>query len=574
MDNMLYIIAGLVLILLIAVLVMRKNKAQKPSARTPIQAGKNLAAKTPVTKSGANQRSTTQQNASSEGKKEGKFDTLSVAQRFIEQQRYDKAIETLNRGLIEKPNDSQLSLKLLGIYATINQTDDFYKVYDGIKSHNDAKSIAQADELKALLVEEQNQVAQHAVAAQDNQNTDFERAQPAVAAQDNQNTDFESLDFDLPASQVDNTPTVHDTVTAEDNAVSLIDTPTEKPVVADDFNDVSPTADNVDDTFDLTLSDLEDDGDEPTTTSTMPVSQADRAEEESPALDDNNATSNIQDDDISDFDFELDLPEQMDSNAEPSVNATITDNAAEDVTLADEDFVLDFADLETDVEADAGQTTNETLIEMPQKTDITPDSEDEFALSLDDIDESVPTDNVLESEKPTLEEDNDLSDFVLEDNDFEDNNFDDNSFENNNSEKLQLDSNTAEGTRSEESSIAPTAPLMFDDNTVIDDDFDFDSLTDAPTAATPVDVEHDVSMVDSELVTNNDVETTEDFSSRFAADFDFVKTLDSNQVTLDLAGQYLQLGEYDSAKRLLNEVMTQGTSEQQQQAQVLLDRTA
>ena len=45
-------------------------------------------------------------------------------------------------------------------------------------------------------------------------------------------------------------------------------------------------------------------------------------------------------------------------------------------------------------------------------------------------------------------------------------------------------------------------------------------------------------------------------------------------MTLDLAGQYVQLGEYDSAKRLLNEVISQGTSEQQSQAQALLDRTA
>lgn len=45
-------------------------------------------------------------------------------------------------------------------------------------------------------------------------------------------------------------------------------------------------------------------------------------------------------------------------------------------------------------------------------------------------------------------------------------------------------------------------------------------------------------------------------------------------MTLDLAGQYVQLGEYDSAKRLLNEVLTQSNSEQQQQAQLLLERTA
>ncbi|WP_350643066.1 FimV/HubP family polar landmark protein [Psychrobacter sp. HY3-MNA-CIBAN-0198] len=551
MDNMLYIIAGLVLILLIAVLVMRKNKAQKPSARAPIQAGKNLAANAPATTSGANQHRPTQQNASNEGK----FDNLSVAQRFIDQQRYDKAIETLNRGLIEKPNDSQLSLKLLGIYATINQTGDFYRVYDGIKSHSDAKSIAQADELKALLVEEQNQVAQH-----------------AVAAQDTQNTDFESLDFDLPASQVNNTPTVQDTVSAEDSAISLLDTPTEKPAVSDDFNDVSATTENVDDTFELTLSDLEDDVDEPTATSIMPVSQVDIAEEENLALDASNATPTIQDDDISDFDFGLDVPAQADNNTEPSVNAAVIDSASEDITLEDEDFVLDFADLETAVDADAEQATNEATIDAPQN------SEDDLTLSLDDIDESLPTDDVLESEQPALVEDNDLGDFVLEENNFKDNDlesdsFEDSSFEDNSSEEFQLDDNNVENTR-EESSITPTMPLMFDDNTLIGDDFDFDSLADAPTAATPVEAEPDLSALDSEIVTDNQVEITEDFSSRFAADFDFVKTLDSNQVTLDLAGQYLQLGEYDSAKRLLNEVITQGTSEQQQQAQVLLDRTA
>ncbi|NRD71320.1 pilus assembly protein FimV [Psychrobacter okhotskensis] len=551
MDNMLYIIAGLVLILLIAVLVMRKNKAQKPSARAPIQAGKNLAANAPATTSGANQHRPTQQNASNEGK----FDNLSVAQRFIDQQRYDKAIETLNRGLIEKPNDSQLSLKLLGIYATINQTDDFYRVYDGIKSHSDAKSIAQADELKALLVEEQNQVAQH-----------------AVAAQDTQNTDFESLDFDLPASQVNNTPTVQDTVSAEDSAISLLDTPTEKPAVSDDFNDVSATTENVDDTFELTLSDLEDDVDEPTATSIMPVSQVDIAEEENLALDASNATPTIQDDDISDFDFGLDVPAQADNNTEPSVNAAVIDSASEDITLEDEDFVLDFADLETAVDADAEQATNEATIDAPQN------SEDDLTLSLDDIDESLPTDDVLESEQPALVEDNDLGDFVLEENNFKDNDlesdsFEDSIFEDNSSEEFQLDDNNVENTR-KESSITPTMPLMFDDNTLIGDDFDFDSLADAPTAATPVEAEPDLSALDSEIVTDNQVEITEDFSSRFAADFDFVKTLDSNQVTLDLAGQYLQLGEYDSAKRLLNEVITQGTSEQQQQAQVLLDRTA
>ena len=112
--------------------------------------------------------------------------------------------------------------------------------------------------------------------------------------------------------------------------------------------------------------------------------------------------------------------------------------------------------------------------------------------------------------------------------------------------------------------------MLFDDHILIDDDFDLDSLSDSPTAATPdAPVE-----INTDITTEAEAETAEDFSSRFSADFDFVKSLDSHQVTLDLAAQYLQLGEYDSAKRLLNEVMVQGNSEQQNQAKALLERTA
>ena len=71
-----------------------------------------------------------------------------------------------------------------------------------------------------------------------------------------------------------------------------------------------------------------------------------------------------------------------------------------------------------------------------------------------------------------------------------------------------------------------------------------------------------------------DTDLSASFAAQFAADFEFVDTLDSQQITLDLAGQYLQLGEYDSANRLLNEVVAQGNPEQQQQAQALLARSA
>ena len=74
----------------------------------------------------------------------------------------------------------------------------------------------------------------------------------------------------------------------------------------------------------------------------------------------------------------------------------------------------------------------------------------------------------------------------------------------------------------------------------------------------------------SESLVIDDSAATKD---QFATDFGFVANLDSAQVTLDLATQYMELGEYESAKRLLHEVVEQGNSAQQAQAQDLLSKT-
>ena len=202
-------------------------------------------------------------------------------------------------------------------------------------------------------------------------------------------------------------------------------------------------------------------------------------------------------------------------------------------------------------------------------TEATQLEQEDLTLSLDNLDDindidtfNAPVEAETEiqpsSETPILIEDN----------------FDDFTFEDNAAQEINEVPHETVAHETVASNTAPTT-VTFDDNTLIDDDFDFDSLTTAPTATTPVELASKVeNSVDSVVTAETEVETAEDFSSRFAADFDFVKTLDSNQVTLDLAGQYVQLGEYDSAKRLLNEVISQGTSEQQSLAQTLLDRTA
>ena len=540
MDNMLYIIAGLALILIVAGLLLYKKKAQKPSA----QLGMRTA--TPATMPKKDHDTPTQSHSDVDNK----FNHITIAQRFMDQQRYDKAIETLNRGLSEKPKDGQLSVKLLSIYATINQPEDFNKVYDAIKMQGDSKSIALADELKTLFSEEQNEVAAKELPVEDNSN-------------------FESIDFDLPINQVDSTNAISDQPTFEDNRTTLVDDSISHSAVTNTSYESSLTSENVEDNFDLTLSDLETNINAPEATDIAPVTSLEVVDDESLNIanidiTDNDVAVSAEDNDLndlSDFEFSLDSPEETDTTTANSIISNHSDSINDEMTLDDDAFILDFDDLATDVNKAIDETTEELSIDAVQNNE-----ENDFTLSLDSLDSPNNIEASTENEAPVLEENIDTNNFIIENNGIEEDNFEVESFENIKLEAQSLDNNDSEYAATKESNITPTAPLLFDDHTLLDNEFD----THTSTALSPVTPIEDESALSAEHI----AETAEDFSSRFAADFDFVKSLDSNQVTLDLAGQYLQLGEYDSAKRLLNEVLIQGTSEQQNQAQVLLDRTA
>ncbi|MGE6440860.1 FimV/HubP family polar landmark protein [Psychrobacter sp. NPDC078409] len=558
MDNMLYIIAGLALILLVAALFLRKNKAQKSSAPSPISARKG----TPTPSQKVDYGTPTHTNASNSHK----FDHITIAQRFMDQQRYDKAIETIKRGLSEKPHNSALSLKLLSIYATINQPEDFDNIYESIKTHNDSQTIAQADEIR---------------------NLSFDELEPTAAqtlTTDNANDDFGGINFDLPISQNDSTNAVaHQSTEESNNDTAVNETAINDPIdsleLSDKVDNVSSITENPNDSFDLTLSDLENDFDAPNTTSETPVTPLDNVDNDVLESSANDNVSNNEDNDLSDFEFDFDSFD--DTSNESSIDTNLSHDDNEKAVL-EEDFILDFDDLAADTDKD-NVIANDVSVNTEQHSiDTVQNGEDDFTLSLGNLDTSDDINTIFNDNLSTTETNSDIDNFIFEDIDFEDNasentTLKENSFTDINLEEplLNDDIEVNDVSDVEESNIAPATPLRFDDNTLIDDDFnidDADSLFDAPSttipASTAAPVENDIS------ITPQETESAEDFSSRFAADFDFVKSLDSNQVTLDLADQYLQLGEYDSAKRLLNEVIAQGNSEQKQQAQLLLERTA
>ncbi|AMN67834.1 FimV/HubP family polar landmark protein [Psychrobacter sp. P11G5] len=580
MDSMLYIIIGLVVVLLVAVLVLRKNKAQKSTTQNSKETDKNLAAHASTSKlktasTGSNQNSA-QQNAT-------KFDPLAVAQRFMDQQRYDKAIESIERGLIEKPQDSKLLLKLLNIYAITNQHDDFTKTYNVIKLSDDTTAINDADQLKALLDQEQtlsSPVSSFAVESTINDSLTLtdeitlsdssDKTLPSASS--NAAIDHMSLDFNMTISE----ETKSESTVSEDHV------------------------DSNEDSFDLTLDDLATENVEvnnlESTTSddndfdiTKETSVA-KTPAEPIAIDDvsKNKNINVDDDFMLDFDLMSDDSNISELNFVDDVQAQ--DSQSQHIS-SDDDFVLELDDL-------VEETNSTDFLENSAQTN----SED-FALLLESEDSPLAENSTLSMDTLDIQESTSDNAIVLDN---------DNVLENDVEDTLaQLDTTTVKDEFSISDDTQPaavnevseididTTTLFLDDEVsttetlknethddkvlnnqsiedslAIDDEFDFDSVVNSPSVSMPVESENNVSLVDDNANIHTLVSQEIDFAAQFATDFDFVNTLDSNQVTLDLAGQYLQLGEYDSAKRLLNEVITQGNSEQQNQAQEMLARTA
>ncbi|WP_367108686.1 FimV/HubP family polar landmark protein [uncultured Psychrobacter sp.] len=537
MSNILYIIIGLVVVVLVVVLVLRNSKAKNAPAQ-PVKPARTAAVANTAIKS---QTVSAEQNAT-------KFDPLTVAQRFIDQQRYDKAIETLERGLEKQPQDATLLLKLLNIYAITDQTDDFDKIYSAIKNNGDAATINDADQLKALLEQEQT----HSQPVQSETATD---------------SSFDGLDFDLSTAQ---TATEHKPTQTENdldhNLVDLESQNTPAPSVPEANNDFVIDI-SADDDFDLTLDDLESTDTDGQVDTSTPVTTTDNNDNELSFEDnsDDEATTrknlNVDDDFTLSFD---DLSQDLEVQEVQEVQETIEPENHEDFALlleedstALESSTADFDSTLIDENEDDVQSEDNTqLSDSISLESNTADSFDNNLLSLDELN----VDNELTIEDDTQSTLNDEASNVA-----------------------YLDENDGENTDTVRPTIDTTADNTIAEHAPVANEFETDTSFTASTAITPVDDADDFKFIDEDRSGSNDQNAndqslvatpTEDFAAQFAADFDFVNTLDANQVTLDLAGQYLELGEYDSAARLLSEVIAEGSSEQQDQAQEMLARTA
>ncbi|MBD9500154.1 FimV family protein [Pseudomonas sp. PDM17] len=292
----------------------------------------------------------------------------------------------------------------------------------------------------------------------------------------------------------------------------------------DDF-EVEPTSpavdpatqphNGLDDAFDLALDDLELGDDKPA----APVAQ--------------------QDDELSfgSFDLDDDLSLGGSPAAAPSAKAEAEDDFAFDLDLPEEpvakveapSLVDDLSDFSLDLDKDLEKDTHSTLAS----------AEDDFLLGLDDDTASLsgvsPEEFTLdiESKAPQADDLPDDFDLSLADDEPAPAKADD-------SFAAQLDEVSAELDRLSVQNDEPQAPV--------------ESLTEESFAASDLDLP-------GEGADDED-------------DFDFLSGADEAATKLDLARAYIDMGDTEGARDILDEVITEGNDNQQQEARELLGRIA
>ena len=576
MDPIMIGIAAVVILVVIAgVFLMKKGKSQTTvDTQTQFKRPKTLAeqqrelelqrqSQQPSPYAAPNLPQSTLQAAKTLKTAENVHHELQAAEQLIQNQDYDGAITTLRRALKNHPSHSELNFTLLNTYALAKDYQHFNSFYLEVLALNDIDLTNQANNLKTLVDEEQSINAR---------STAMTHTAEAVEP--------DGLDFDLPGFKQDSDkPAVNSTLhvvrptvtqvaqpanpvdgisSKADNELDFdfaLDVPETKIAPLPTETTAAPSQSNefTFDDFDFDLSSKE-----PATAETVaapvlesttkifaPIDEPVTTTSASNVNNNNNAISD------SDFDFDFSLPEtQSTPTATAPALTTPTAAPSADNNVAD-DFDFDF-----ELNAEPAVTpTNDATTEA----DLSFDASDIKA-------SSNLTSDAVTSVPVASDEATDIASFALDD-------------------ELLRQAEAASLAKPATPSVAEpvvdlaevNAPKPSDSLLISDDMFDFsfdDSTTQAATPAntqtttTPTASPETTSIADKASLTTAPV--VEDLSEIL----DVIKDIDTDTLNVDLAEQYVNLGEYDSAKRLLDEIKDSNNTALVERATALRQRIA
>ena len=521
---------------------------------------------------------------------------LQAAEQLIQTQDYDGAITTLRRALKNHPSHSELNFTLLNSYALAKDYQHFNTFYLEVLALNDADLTTQANNLKMLVDEEQR------ISARSTVMTDTAEA-----------VESDGLDFDLPGFKQDSDkPAINSTLQVAMPSVTQV---AQSATLA---NGVSSNADNKLD-FDFALDAPEtkiapvapvppatepttettaaqsqsneltfDDFDfdlpskEPATAETVPAPVLESPTEIVAPIDQPVATtlaSNVNDEAISDsdFDFDFSLPDTPSTTATTAVEPMTTTSAAPSADNIADEFDFDFdlnaepavtpthdATTEADLSFDASDTKASNNLVSDAATSVPVASDEATDIASFDLDDELlrqaeaatlatpATPSVAEpvvdlaevstpSQSDSLLISDDMFDFALDD----------------------------DTTKAQDPTlnVLVTEPIPSDD--LIDLSFD-----DADTQATNQTTTTPTASLETTSVADNASLTTAPVIEDLSAILDVIKDIDTDTLNVDLAEQYVNLGEYDSAKRLLDEIKDSNNTALVERATALRQRIA
>ena len=545
---------------------------------------------------------TTLQTAQTLNTAENAQHELQAAEQLIQTQDYDGAITTLRRALKNHPSHSGLNFTLLNSYALAKDYQHFNTFYSEVLALNDADLTTQANNLKMLVDEEQRI-----------------NARSAAMTHTTEAVESDGLDFDLPGFKQDNDkPAINSTLQvampsvtevaepatlangASNNADNELDFDFALDVPETKIAPVTPVPPETEPTTETTAAQSQsneltfDDFDfdlpskEPATAETIPAleSPTEIVAQVTEELVTTTSASNVNNEAISDsdFDFDFSLPETQSTPTATAVEPMITTPTAAPSAdnIADEfDFDFDLkaepavtptndATTEANLSFDASDTKASSNLTSDAATSVRVANDEATDIASFDLDDELllqaeaatfatavtpsvaePTVDLAEVSAPIEVKAPSQSDSLL----ISDDMFD-----------FALDDDTTKA-QDPTSNVLATEPTPSDD--LIDLSFD-DTATQATnqTTTTPTASLETTSIADNASLTTAPV--VEDLS----AILDVIKDIDTDTLNVDLAEQYVNLGEYDSAKRLLDEIKDSNNTALVERAAALRQRIA
>ena len=612
MDPIMIGIAAVVILVIVAgVFLIKKGKSHtKVDTQTQVKRPKTLAEQqrelelqrqsqmpSPAT---ADLPQTTLQTAQTLNTAESAQHELQAAEQLIQTQDYDGAITTLRRALKNHPSHSGLNFTLLNSYALAKDYQYFNIFYLEVLALSDADLTTQANNLKTLVDEEQS-ITAHSSA--------MTHTAEAVES--------DGLDFDLPGFKQDSDkPAINSTLQAAMPSVTEVAQPvtpvdgvnsnaddeldfdfaldvpdTKSTPVATATKPITKTTAAQSQSDELTFDDFDFDlpSKQPSTAETVPAPALESTTEIFAPIDEPVATtlaSNVNNEAISDsdFDFDFSLPETQLTPTATAVEPMITTpTAAPSADKSADEFDFDFdlnaepaavtptndATIEAALSFDASDTKASSNLTSDAATSVPVASDEATDIASFDLDDELlrqpeaatlatpatpsvaePVVDLAEVSAPEVKATSQSDSLLISDDMFD----------------FALDDDT---TKSQDatSNVLVTEPTQPDD--LIDLSFD-----DATTQATNQTTATLTASPETTSIADEGSPTTAPVVEDLSAILDVIKDIDTDTLNVDLAEQYVNLGEYDSAKRLLDEIKDSNNPALVERATALRQRIA